>query len=315
MDMRYEPKNGQQAKDAQKPAAAPRHEEKIKGIFSTQSVVKVGTGTTTRRTIQKTYWFVQEIDAETIEIQPLNRNYIPSGPKRKIPKDEFLQKFSPEPEFYVSTVFPKMKELSNTISRGEKHRANGELYSAEFEFGQALKVDEENVRANFGLGLTYMERGEKNKANDILERLVKLDAAFGKEHKHLFNDFGISLRKSQMYDQAVDYYRRAIELTQEDEHLWLNLARAYFEKGDMKNCVEQLRKAIALNPGIEEARQFWDYMVRKGFATGEYPERPGAGRAASPAKPAAARPVPAPAAKNGAGNGFEPGGEEETTSF
>ena len=93
---------------------------------------------------------------------------IPSGPKRKIPKDEFLQKFSPEPEFYVSTVFPKMKELSGTITRGEKHRANGELYSAEFEFGQALKVDEENVRANFGLGLTYMERGEKNKANDIL---------------------------------------------------------------------------------------------------------------------------------------------------
>ncbi len=58
--------------------------EKIKGVFSTQSVAKVGTGTTQRRTIQKTYWSGDELDDGRIDVQPLNRNYVPSGPKRTI---------------------------------------------------------------------------------------------------------------------------------------------------------------------------------------------------------------------------------------
>lgn len=240
-------------------------QEKIKGIFSTQSVVKVGTGTTTRRTIQKTFWNVQEDDEGSIDIQPLNKNYIPSGPKRKISKDDFLAKFNPEPEFYVSTVFPRMRELDSTIVRGEDHREKGENYSAEFEFKNAVKVDEENVRANFGLGLTYLDRGEKTKANDIFERLVKLDAAFEEEHKHLFNDFGISLRKSGMFDQALEYYERAKVLSKEDDHLFYNIARAYFEKGDLGSCVDNLKACLKINPNLEEGKLFLSYLEGHGF--------------------------------------------------
>ncbi|MFW5487842.1 MAG: tetratricopeptide repeat protein [Desulfovibrio sp.] len=271
VDMKYTPPKGGSGKRPSAHPSSTLSSEKIKGIFSTQSVVKVGTGTTTRRTIQKTYWHAQELDEGSLEIQPLNRNYIPSGPKRKVSKDDFLQKFSPEPEFYVTTVFPKMKELTQTIERGEKHRKQGASYSAEFEFGQAVKVDEENVRANFGLGLTYMDRGEKGKANDIFERLVKLDAAFEKEHKHLFNDFGINLRKNRMFDQAIEYYERALKLTQQDEHLYCNIARAYYEKGDIRKCVDNLKKAVKLNSEMEEVRQFWDYLHRKKYISEEYP--------------------------------------------
>jgi len=194
-----------------------KKKELIKGVFSTQTLMKVGTGTTQRKTIQKSYWFAEEKEDGTITIQPLNVNYVPSGPKKEIPKDEFLDKFSPEPEFYIQTVYPKMRELTKTIARAERHRKRGETYSAEFEYKNALKVDEENIRANFGLGLTYLERGEKEKANDVFKRLVKLDAAFEEENKHLFNEFGINLRKQDMYDQAVEYYSRALELTKNDE--------------------------------------------------------------------------------------------------
>jgi hypothetical protein len=100
--------------------------EKIKGVFSTQIIQKVGTGTTTRKTVKKSYWFVDEIDNNVIEIQPLNVNYVPSGPKRRIPKEDFLEKFSPEPEFYVSTVFPNMRKLNQNIKKGEEHREKGE---------------------------------------------------------------------------------------------------------------------------------------------------------------------------------------------
>lgn len=255
--------------DAAKPAAAGKPHDKVKGVFSTQAIQRVGTGTTTRKTIQKMYWFVEEIDDKSLDIQPLNKNYVPSGPKRKITMEELLEKFSPEPEFYVSTVYPRMRELNMTIVKGEKHRSKGEIFSAELEFGQALAVDEENVRANFGLGLTYLDRGEANKAQDIFERLVRLDAAFDKQHKHLFNEFGINLRKNKMLDQALDYYKRAEDLTQSDENLHYNIARAFFEKKDFVNCFEHLKKALDLNPDLAAAKKFLLYLVDKNLLPAE----------------------------------------------
>lgn len=236
--------------------------EKIKGIFSSQTVQKIGTGTTVRRTISKMYWQAEELESGDIQIQALNTNYIPSGPKSTVTKEEFLSKYSPEPEFYVSTVYPKIKELNSTIQRGEKARQAGATYSAEFEFQQAVGVDEDNVKANFGLGLTYMERGENHKANDIFERLVKLDAAFEPEHKHLFNEFGINLRKTGMQDQAIDYYSKALEMTSRDENLHYNMARAYYEKGELTNCIEHLEKALEINTEHAEAKKFLEYAKK-----------------------------------------------------
>ena len=241
----------------------PDAEKKIRGLFSTQTIMKVGTGTTTRKTIKKTFWFAEELEDDVIEIQPLNINHVPSGAKRKIPKNEFLDKFSPEPEFYVSTVYPKIQEMNQAVAKGEKHRQKGETFSAELEFNHALSLDEDNIRANFGLGLTYMERGDDKKANDIFERVVKLDAAFEPEHKHLFNDFGINLRKNKMLDQSIEYYNRAIQLTSNDENLHYNIARAYFEKQNMDKVVEHLNLALNLNPDFEEGKKFLKYIKDK----------------------------------------------------
>lgn len=235
----------------------------VSGVFSLQEVRRVGTGTTTRKTIQKSFWFAEEQADGSIELQLLNSNYIPAGPKRNVPMDTFLSSYSPEPEFYVSNVFPKMRELNKTVARADRYRANNELYSAEMEYNNALSLDIENVKANFGLGITYMERGETDKADNILERLVKLDAAFDTKHKHLFNDFGINLRKSGMFKQAVDYYQRALELSGKDENLHYNLARAYLEQKKIESCVSSLLIALKLNPHHEISTKFLLWLVQK----------------------------------------------------
>jgi len=179
--------------------------------------------------------------------------------------DEFLEKFSPEPEFYTGTVMPKMRELEKTIARGDRHRKQGESYSAEYEYGKATKVDEENVRANFGLGLTYLQRGATDKAQDIFERLIKIEAAYESEHKHLFNEFGINLRKNKMISQAMEYYNKALELSATDENLLYNVARVYFELKDYAKTHEMLTKALEINPDMEEAQKFIAYLEAKGL--------------------------------------------------
>jgi len=247
----------------QEPHAAiyrPDGGKKIKGLFSTQTVEKVGTGTTQRKTISKMYWYCTQGEDDQIGVQALNKNMVPAGATSMVPLEDFLNRYNPEPEMYLKTVYPKMQEVAASVSRAESSRQQGALYSAQFEYENALAVDEENVRANFGLGLTYVERGETTKAQDILGRLVGLEAAFAPEHKHLFNEFGISLRKSRMVDQSIEYYTRALSLTNVDENLHYNMARAYFDKGDREKCREHLMEARRLNPDHEEVKKFLEFL-------------------------------------------------------
>lgn len=248
-----------QAPASPKPAT---RQAEIKGVFSTQEIRKVGTGTTTRKTVQKMFWFIEQ-KGDVVECQPLNRNYVPSGNKKKITLEEVIAKFSPEPEFYMNSVYPKMQEMQQSVDNGDKHREKGETFAAEFEYGRALKIDEDNVRANFGIGLTYMERGDVDKAKDIFDRLVKLDGAFDPEHKHLFNEFGINLRKNKMNDQAVEYYKRALQLTQNDENLYMNMARALLETKDISGCVDNLLKALSIAPTHEVSLKFLGWLIQK----------------------------------------------------
>lgn len=241
---------------------AEKEKSAVRGVFSTQEIRKVGTGTTTRKTVQKTFWFVEQ-SGDELECQPLNPNFVPSGPKRKITMDELIAKFSPEPEFYQMSVYPKMRELQQSVLKGDAHREKGETFSAEYQYSQALKVDEENVRANFGIGLTYLERGEKEKAQNIFERIVKLEGTYEPQQKHLFNEFGINLRKNKMFEQAAEYYQRALELTKQDENLHTNLARALFETGNMDGCLEHLFKALELAPNHEISLKFLEWMMKK----------------------------------------------------
>jgi tetratricopeptide (TPR) repeat protein len=276
------------------PQNPPVSRDRIKGVFSTQEIRKVGTGTTQRKTVYKGFYFASQDENGLIDLQPLNANFVPSGQKRRVTLEELMEKYSPEPEFYLNSVYPKMQELQRAIDNADSHRAKGETFAAEYEYSTALRVDEENVRANFGIGLTYLQRGENNKADDIFERLVKLDAAFEPEHKHMFNDFGINLRKAKMYDQAVIYYSRALEMTTDDEHLHVNVARALLETKDVDGCVEHLLKALAIAPGQEQATKFLSWLVEKKIVAGPVAERirQALARGAAPADRAPAKQTP-----------------------
>lgn len=235
----------------------------LTGIFSKQKIAKVGTGTTTRRVAQIGYYFVEQVDEQHFEIRPLNNNYVPSGDSEQITRDELLENYTPEPEMYHKQVLPKMKELSKTLARADRYRKQGKTFSAEMEYGNSLKIDINNVRGNFGIGLCLLDRGEKDRANDVFARLISMDAAFDTEHKHLFNEFGINLRKSKMTAQSVEYYNKAIGLSPEDENLYYNIARAYFDAEDYSKCRESLSKALELRPDFTEAKKFIEYLDEK----------------------------------------------------
>lgn len=262
----------QQTAPAQQIQAVPSaqvQEEKIYGVFSSQEIRKVGTGTTTRKVVSKIYWFVEENPDSTITVQSINSNYIPTGIKKIIDKEELLQKYFPEPEFYTSTVYPKMRQLDDKIDSADTARKRGENFTAEYEYENALHIDVANVRANFGIGLTYLERGDTEKANNIFDRLINLEGAYDVKHKHLFNEFGINLRKSKLYDQSITYYKKALEMHSKDENLHLNMARVYLELKDINNCYKHVMAAYELVPHHELTIKFIEWLKVKNLLTSD----------------------------------------------
>jgi len=252
----------------QNPSLNIKH-EKIYGVFSSQEIKKVGTGTTTRKTVSKIFWFVDENPDGTIAVQPINANHIPTGVKKNIDQEELLQKYSPEPEFYTSTVYPKMKALEEKIEHADGARKRGENFTAEFEYKNVLAIDVTNVSANFGIGLAYLERGDTEKANNIFERLINLEGAYEPQHKHLFNEFGMNLRKSNLFEQSLTYYKKALEINKSDENLYINMARVYLEQKEIELCFENITKALEICPGNELALKFVDWLNLKELITPE----------------------------------------------
>lgn len=234
----------------------------IEGVFSIERVVKIGTGTTARRVKQTVLYYAKQIDDEVVEMQGLNNKHVPFGKVEEISKDELLIEYLPMPQLYKE-VIGNLRMVQKSLARGDKFRKRGESFTAEYEYANALNLDEQNVRANFGIGLCLLARDEEEKAKKVFERIIKIDSSFEDEHKHLFNEYGIALRKKKLIGQAVDYYRRALELSGDDENLWYNLARAQFDRKDYSKAGEAVAKCMGLNPTHPEGKKMLDYLTQK----------------------------------------------------
>ncbi len=238
----------------------------FEGVFKIEKKGKIGTGTTAKRVNQTViYYAKQDADnPEMVNLQMLNPKNIPFGTPEPVEKDVLLAEYTPVPEI-LKEVLKNMREVAKSLARGDKFRKRGESFTAEFEYNNALNIDEENVRANFGIGLCLLERDEKDKAQEVFDRIIKIDAAFEDEHKHLFNEYGISLRKKELVEQAVEYYKRALELTKNDENLWFNLARAYFDSENWLECANAAQQCLEVNPDHPEGKKVLAYLAKKGL--------------------------------------------------
>lgn len=222
---------------------------KLKGIFSSPFLP----GEPPNPSIPKHYWFGKELGDGLISIQLLDEHYLPTAKQHIMQKDPFLQGFTLEPDLGY-------RLLTQRVLKGDYFRNQGMNVEAKIEYQQVLRIDEENIRGNFGLGLAYLALNQLEKGRYAFEKLVKLDESFLAEHKHLFNDFGIAMRKKGLFEEALAFYHRAKALCPDDEHLLLNIARAWFEKGDTEEAYSELKTCLEINPSFREALAFLAYL-------------------------------------------------------
>jgi len=235
-------------------------ENRINGIFSRKTTIKVGFGTTKHAALSETYWFVKELESGQFQVQSLDMDFKPQGQPFTISRNKLFEDYHLEPDL-------SYRLLSQPLLVGDHYRSTAKYGNAEQEYLKIKRIDEDNIRANFGLGLVYLSLEKTDKATYIFDRLVRLEEAFEPKHKHLFNEFGISLRKKGLHEEALKYYFRARELSPNDDHLLLNIARVHYEQNRLPEAEAAAREALAINPDLVEARRLlnriWDGPPRE----------------------------------------------------
>jgi len=233
---------------------------RISGIFSRKTTIKVGTGTTQSTTTSETFWFIKETPEGSFLIQGLDMDFKRQGTPTEISRTVLFEDYHLEPDL-------SYRLLSQPLLLGDHYRATAKPARAEQEYLKINRIDEDNIRANFGLGLLYLDMNKREQATYIFNKLVGLEETFEPQHKHLFNAFGISLRKKGLFDEALKYYFRARQLSDDDDHLLLNIARVYYEQGKLPEAEAAARAALAINPDLTEARRLlerlWDDPPRQ----------------------------------------------------
>ena len=273
--------------------------KKIKGIFFEETTITLGTGHTKKTQRVKNYCRAEQLDDDLIQVTYLGNEGQPTGIVIKMPYDEFMSKYTFEPDYKVKTK--EERETDKHIALAEKHRERKEFNSAEWEYNSALKIDPDSIRANFGVGTLYMEMGQVDKAKSVFQKLSQIEAIFEEENKHIFNEFGIELRKANMVEEALANYMKAIEISPGDENLYFNVARLYYDTKDWTNALKWIEKSISINPNSREAKQFESLIRREMLEQGgararreddDDPSRRQPARGSSETPGAPSRPLP-----------------------
>jgi len=238
----------------------------VLGIYSLRREEAMGVGATATTHAQVTFWYVRQLSASTVEVQPLSTSHVPSGIKKLLPLETFITTHTPEPLYYVLNPVTALTSLQGKIEQGAEGFARETLDAAESSFIKALMLDDIVVEGKNDLGKVHPEKREFARLRRVLGTLAALGDDFAVEQKARLSGFGVNLRKNGHYPESITFFHKALELHDRDENLHFNLARTHFERGDLDACLETLHKAVDLNPEFDEAHRFIRYCVKKRVA-------------------------------------------------
>ncbi len=87
-----------------------------------------------------------------------------------------------------------------------------------------------------------------------------------------YNDAGMQCRTGKSFVEAEKNYAKALMISPDDENLYYNMGRAYFEAGDPEKAEKFLANAMKLNPAFKEGQVFYDYLLKVNYPALAQPE-------------------------------------------
>jgi hypothetical protein len=110
---------------------------------------------------------------------------------------------------------------------------------------------------NFGNALR--QKGRVDEAIDYYKFALELQPSYSKARYNL----SIALALKGRYDEAVEQCRIYLAARPDDAEMYTNLGVILQAKGDLDQAAESFKKALQINPSFRQARQFLNALTKK----------------------------------------------------
>lgn len=161
-------------------------------------------------------------------------------------------------DFEASLVhLTKALELYPEYKLAHELKSSVLIYQSRFEeaiqwIDNSLKVFPNDKNLNSNLGVAYREWGKFHgeKIGDLSRSLELLQKAqtLLPEDPETFRLLAVCMGIQGNHLQAIEYFKRSLELDESNAATWLNLSKAYQYAGDQQNAELAAKKADELNP-------------------------------------------------------------------
>lgn len=210
--------------------------------------------------------YVWELDRNTYAIQAINEAFMAVSKPELITAAHLQGNFRLEPSILAAPLTtPDFRALHQP-----KHGEAAELTDAfleDLERARKAKQIENDLRSNFTKALRALNRPKDRKgAIAAIEHIVNSTEGIVPAHRHMFRDFGVSLRKKSQPELALLCAKRALELSPNDDHAHFNMARILDLLGLDDQAVAHLRAAMKIDSGVQVYKKFLDYIQERRLA-------------------------------------------------
>jgi tetratricopeptide (TPR) repeat protein len=152
-------------------------------------------------------------------------------------------------EQYEQIVKIEPDNVDDHLLLGRLYRLNNELQKAETEFKTAVKLQPDSEEAVTTLAYLYNEEGDATRAVQVLSSVP--DA--GRSAK-MYSALGYTYEQQKQYKEAINAYRRAIELDRDNLDAIRGLAENLMNDGQTDAALEQYKIIADANP--EDAQTY-----------------------------------------------------------
>lgn len=155
---------------------------------------------------------------------------------------------------------------------------------------RAIKLSPKKQQLYFELGVSYLNKKEYDQGLEVLKRAFELDQEFlearkiyavaaifaGKDElaEELMKDYGgiivtderfiMAFNERKMFDKVAAILEKFVEENPKNAQYRVSLAASYLQMGKRQGAIEQLQKAIELEPRFKQQGEYYINEIRAG---------------------------------------------------
>ncbi len=222
-----------------------------------------------------TQLFLTHIDEQGLSTPPvLLERFTSSDRAANIPE------FVPLPADSIAKIKEQFLDAYSFLRAGMANERTGNYPDAVKAYERGLEEEPNNVELLNALGFALFQQGESNKAISALEKAIRIDPKHSKAHNNMalasidlgefemaeahyreslaiepqpsiYNDLGFVLERQGMSFEAVDMYRKSLELDPESTTAHYNLAASLARSGEFAEAEVHFRSVLEKEPSTQ----------------------------------------------------------------